>query len=489
MKASDIIYYMLHPDEFRSICQWKVWHNPVHERRESRESESLKKCFFYLEKTSRSFSAVIQELHPDLLVPVCLFYLILRGLDTIEDDTSISAKTKEPLLRDFYKNLEVDGWHFDGNRPEEKDRELLVNFGCVIQEFKQIPAAYKEIIIDITNKMGNGMADYCLNAEFNEHGVNTIEDYDMYCYYVAGLVGDGLTRMFVESKFGNPALLERESLHRSMGLFLQKVNIIRDIKEDFDDHRKFWPKEIWSRHVDNFEDLFKPENKEKALNCSSDMVLNALDHADECLFYLAGLREQSVFNFCAIPQSMAIATLDLCFRNPAMFERNIKISKGQACGLMIQSTQNLRLVTEVFRKHIHSIRKKNRPEDPNYLKISIAIGKIEQFIESIFPSQEKEDLVRKAKMEESRAALAARVRTPEETAAERKDTFILIGVVFVILFILTASMVLVAWLAGARFDLALEEVKKTANQVLSGKFLTGVKANGTVPDGSTHGEL
>ena len=110
----------------------------MHERDESKESESAKICFQYLDKTSRSFSAVIQELHPDLLLPVCLFYLILRGLDTVEDDTSIPAKTKEPVLRKFHENLEVDGWHFDGNRPEEKDRDLLVNFRYVIEEFKKI---------------------------------------------------------------------------------------------------------------------------------------------------------------------------------------------------------------------------------------------------------------------------------------------------------------------------------------------------------------
>lgn len=419
----------------------KVWHNAVHERNEEQESATAKECFKYLDLTSRSFSAVIQELHPELLLPVTLFYLALRGLDTIEDDTSIPAKTKEPLLRKFHEVLTVEGWHFDGNRPEEKDRELLVNFGCVTAEYNKIKPAYQEVIRDITEKMGNGMADYCLNAEFNENGVDKVEDYDLYCYYVAGLVGEGLTRMFVESKYGNPALLDRSNLHRSMGLFLQKVNIIRDVREDFDDARKFWPKEIWSKHVDKFEDLFKPEYKEQALNCNSEMILNALDHADECLFYLAGLREQSVFNFCAIPQTMAIATLDLCFRNYAMFQRNIKITKGQACGIMIQSTQNLKLVTEVFTKHIRSIRKKNRPEDPNYLKISIACGKVEQFIESIFPSQSVEDVVAKAGADGTAPRVAVREKTAEEVAAEKKDMYMLMAVVVVFLLVVAGTMV------------------------------------------------
>ena len=106
------------------------------------------------------------------------------------------------------------------------------------------------------------------------------------------------------------------------------------------------------------------------------MVLNALIHADECLFYLAGIKDQSVFNFAAIPQSMAIATLDLVFRNPKIFQRNVKITKGDACELMMQSSQNLQTLCGVFRKYARSIHKKNTPKDPNFLSISIACGKV-----------------------------------------------------------------------------------------------------------------
>jgi farnesyl-diphosphate farnesyltransferase len=37
-----------------------------------------------------------------------------------------------------------------------------------------------------------------------------------------------------------------------------------------------------------------------------------------------------VFKFCAIPQVMAIATLDLCYNNYEVFKREIKIRKGLA---------------------------------------------------------------------------------------------------------------------------------------------------------------
>lgn len=316
------------------------------------------------------------ELHPELLVPVALFYLVLRGLDTVEDDMTLPLETKEPILRNFQDILEEDGWTFKDSGPDEKDRQLLVEFNVVIEEFKKIKPAYRTIIKDITKRMGNGMADYANNAEFNTNGVDTIKDYELYCHYVAGLVGEGLTRLFVEGGLANAALLKKPELHESMGQFLQQVNIIRDIKEDQDDKRRFWPKEIWSKHVDKFEDLFKPENKEKALNASSEMILTALNRADDCLYYLAGIREQSVFNFCAIPQSMAIATLEICFQNHELFKRNVKITKGDACQLMIESSQNLQLVCDVFRRYTRKIHKKNNPQDPNFLRISMACGKV-----------------------------------------------------------------------------------------------------------------
>jgi len=354
----------------------KTWHMPVHERDENKESENLKKCFYYLNKTSRSFAMVIQELNPELLVPMSLFYLILRALDTIEDDMTIPIEKKEPILLDFHNIILKDGWTYSENGPDEKDRILLEDFKVVIEEFKLIKPAYRDIIIEITQRMGAGMAENARAVATNTVSINTIPEYEQYCHHVAGIVGEACTRMFVEGGLANPALLRRTDLYESMGQLLQQTNIIRDIHEDTLDKRRFWPKAIWSKHVANYDDLIKPENREAALRCSSEMILNALQKVPDCMFYMAGLKDQSVFNFCAIPQAMAIATLDLCFRNGDMFEKNIKITKGQACQLMLDSSQNLQVVYEVFRKFARKIHKKNDPRDPNFLKISVACGKV-----------------------------------------------------------------------------------------------------------------
>ncbi|KAI0550518.1 isoprenoid synthase domain-containing protein [Xylaria curta] len=439
----EVLYYMFHPNQLRAIIQWKVWHEPVHQRDPSKEAPTLQSCFKFLNMTSRSFSAVIQELNHEMLVPIALFYLVLRGLDTIEDDMTISASVKEPMLRDFYKYLKVDGWTFDGNGPDEKDRELLVHFDDVIAEMKKLKKNYYDIIEDITIKMGNGMADYAINAEF-QSGVVTVPEYEKYCHYVAGLVGEGLTRLFVEGGYANPALLERMELTESMGQFLQKVNIIRDVHEDFEDSRRFWPKDIWSKYVDKWDDLFDPKYRTQAVHCSSEMVLNALKHADECLFYMAGIKEQSVFNFVAIPQTMAIATLDLVFQNPKIFNSHLKITKGDACHLMSQSTQNLSLVCDVFRRYARRIAQKNDPRDPHYLEISMALGKLEQFIETLFPSQNVKH-VKALHAEKAKGSSSA-------SSGDFWESLLLVLAVLFCLLLVSGLMVGAAWVMGAKFD-------------------------------------
>ena len=62
---------------------------------------------------------------------ICLFYLILRGLDTIEDDMSLDVSMKNRLLREFHQYLYQPGWNFEQSGPKEKDRHLLVGFQVV----------------------------------------------------------------------------------------------------------------------------------------------------------------------------------------------------------------------------------------------------------------------------------------------------------------------------------------------------------------------
>jgi farnesyl-diphosphate farnesyltransferase len=47
---------------------------------------------------------------------------------------TLSDEIKQPLLRTFHQKLSTEGWTFDGCGEGEKDRQLLVEFDCVIAE-------------------------------------------------------------------------------------------------------------------------------------------------------------------------------------------------------------------------------------------------------------------------------------------------------------------------------------------------------------------
>ncbi|RHZ57341.1 hypothetical protein Glove_390g52 [Diversispora epigaea] len=346
-----LIRSIFRPSEIIALIHYKYFRS-THILQIDPENKSKKRCYEFLKQTSRSFAAVIQEVHEDLRDGICIFYLILRGMDTIEDDMTIPIEKKEPLLRNFHDVIFKKGWTYKESGPDEKDRQLLLEFDVVIEEFLCLKKEFRDIIADTAKKMG--------------------------------LVGIGLTGLFATSGLEDPEFGKNIELANSMGLFLQKTNIIRDYLVDDQEGRKFWPKEIWSKYFNDLSELKKPENATGAVNCLSDIILNALQHAPDCLTYMNRLKEQTVFNFCAIPQVMAIATLSICFRNHDVFKKVVKLRRGESVKLILRC-KNIYEVADIFRYYNRVIISKNDPRDPNYLKISMACGQIEQWCTANLP--------------------------------------------------------------------------------------------------------
>lgn len=79
---------------------------------------------------------------------------------------------------------------------------------------------------------------------------------------------------------------------------------------------------------------------DKAVACLNHMVADALSLAPSCLRYMAALRDPAVFRFCAVPQLMALATLEKVVNNPDVFTGVVKIRKGRALLLMSTAGDN-----------------------------------------------------------------------------------------------------------------------------------------------------
>jgi farnesyl-diphosphate farnesyltransferase len=333
-------------------------------------------CYAALNQVSRSFAVVIQQLPYELRDPVCVFYLVLRGLDSVEDDMTYPAEQRLPLLRSFHKKCSEDGWKIENVGDSDDYRVLLANFNKVIKVFKSLKPEYRDVITNICEKMGNGMADYASRK------VVTLTDYDDYCYYVAGLVGIGLSNLFYASGLESHELQENFELANSMGLLLQKTNISRDYYEDLNLGRSFWPKEIWGKYTDRLDELQKNPHSSESLACINELVTDALQHVSNCILYLNMIQDPQVFRFCAIPQVMAMATLAKIYNNPDVFTEVVKIRKGLAAKLMVE-TNSMEVVNKVMNKYVEQIKSKLNPDDPSYVLTKKRLNRITESLDDV----------------------------------------------------------------------------------------------------------
>lgn len=298
------------------------------------DDEDLRFCYDILRSVSRSFALVIMQLGEGVRDAVCLFYLILRALDTVEDDMRLPAERKLAELPAFHEHLCDAAWRMSGVG-SGRERELLERFPHVTRAFTRLCKAQQTVIADICARMAAGM------CEFLSRGVETTADYNLYCHYVAGLVGHGLTRLFVAGGLEDARLADKYLPHANhMGLFLQKTNIIRDYYEDIRETppRVFWPREIWGPYADDVGAFCEAAHEAQGLECLNAMVADALSHVPHVVEYISALRDPSVFAFCAIPQVMAMATLSVVSNNRDVFRTKVKVSRGTTARIFCHAT-------------------------------------------------------------------------------------------------------------------------------------------------------
>lgn len=349
----EMIESLQSPGEFVALFEMKMKQKSLQRKRKNVNDLDLKMndidyCYLILNKVSRSFAMVIEELPPSIRDVICVFYLVLRGLDTIEDDMNYPKEKKIPLLKEFDQVLSLPQWSMENVGDDQYYQHLLKHFTRVIRVFQSFDEKYQKVIVDITHRMGVGMSEFVEK----DYAIDTVDDYNLYCHYVAGLVGEGLSSIFLASDLEKQDLPTQ--LSNSMGLFLQKTNIIRDFYEDLQSGRIWWPRSIWKIYLENIEDLHRYPNKDQSLQCLNHLILDCLEHLPDVLEYLQRIENRKVFQFCAIPQLMAIATLDQLFQNARVFTSKVKIRKGLTCQLILNSSNYSQVFSwiEVFMKNI-----------------------------------------------------------------------------------------------------------------------------------------
>jgi phytoene/squalene synthetase len=200
----------------------------------------------HLDAVSRSFAFCIQKLEPPFRQWVSLSYLLCRVLDTVEDSDWPSAEVQDEHYRKFHYDLK-------SKRPPEKsdsiawasmfpsdvpqgERALLRESYLLFRDLQTLPENTAKVIRDCVEQMCVGMQLYSDRAQRSTPRralvLDDLTDLNRYCYFVAGVVGELLSHLYLiyRPNFQPDPDFHLNSLH--FGLFLQKVNLLKDQSVD-----------------------------------------------------------------------------------------------------------------------------------------------------------------------------------------------------------------------------------------------------------------
>jgi farnesyl-diphosphate farnesyltransferase len=220
----------------------------------------------WMNKVSRSFAVVVSVLEEPLRSYMASAYLLCRVIDNIEDCTApidwkkarfqeISQMLDEPkLAHEILKTWNGEVW--DGLTEDEKNIMSCEDGLPLWQIFSQFPDEVMKIIGYWALQMVEGMShvqDSAYPPKFvTFDGVQVLadyQDYNHYCYIVAGTVGNLATDLVtLHYQLTGTVAEQLLSYSQACGRGLQKTNIVKDFTTDRERGICYLPDE-WLREV------------------------------------------------------------------------------------------------------------------------------------------------------------------------------------------------------------------------------------------------
>ena len=293
-----------------------------------------------LHAASRTFALGIDLLPEPLRSEIELAYLVLRVSDYLEDNETMPAGEKVPLLAAWSEALRsgrtspaVD----ELARVEDDTPDALVarHAGRILAALSTLRPAAREIIVRHTADSTDGMERWVLRGP----DIADEADLDDYMHEVAGRVGWLLTDLFaldlpgVKARHG-----ELTELGREFGLALQTVNVIRGLHDDWERGWVFIPRSFVPDGAPDPVTLLNgsveaPEVKRILLARLVDKAERHLAAAED---YLARLprRRHGVRLFCLLPYLFAVRTLAISRGNPRVFHEETKIGRSDVTAIV-----------------------------------------------------------------------------------------------------------------------------------------------------------
>ncbi|MEE9423358.1 MAG: phytoene/squalene synthase family protein [Methylococcales bacterium] len=289
---------------------------------------------------SRTFALTIPQLPEQLHYAVGNAYLLCRAVDTIEDEPALTNSQRIEFCNQFIdvvrgtqtpKSLSEKLLPLLSGNTIPAEHQLIRELPQVIAITQSFPEPQYQALLTCVETMAHGMPLF-QETEI-KHGLPTQNDFDQYCYYVAGCVGEMLTRLFCE--YSDEINRHREQMHElsvSFGQGLQMTNILKDI---WDDHQRdvcWLPQDVFRQCGYDLAQL-DPNNNTLAFQKGlSYLVSQAYQHLTNALDYtlLIPSHEKGIRKFCLWAIGMALLTLQKISKQLDFKDsQQVKISRRQ----------------------------------------------------------------------------------------------------------------------------------------------------------------
>jgi farnesyl-diphosphate farnesyltransferase len=310
---------------------------------------------------SRTFALTIPVLPGELSVVVTNAYLLCRLADTIEDDIGLSDLQKTDFHARFVRVVEgsepAEPFAQElapllSERTLEDERDLVRNTAKVTRITHSFSAAERSALTQCVKIMCRGMPEFQRNRSAS--GLAALRNLDEYCYYVAGVVGEMLTELFL---LHCPELVpNRERMMRlavSFGQGLQMTNILKDIWDDRQTDTCWLPRAVFERHGFDLNSIEAAHGSPAFAAGMNELVGVAHAHLRNALEYscLIPKAQPGIRKFCLWAIGLAVLTLRKIHNNPGFSSGDeVKVSRRTVkatvltTNLALRSNRALKLV-------------------------------------------------------------------------------------------------------------------------------------------------
>ncbi|MCY1044924.1 squalene/phytoene synthase family protein [Corallococcus sp. bb12-1] len=330
------------------------------------ESSGALFCRTQLPRVSRTFALNIPLLPEPLDLTVTVAYLLCRIADTLEDE---APGALQGGLLDELADLAELGKDWDSRarsfvrrakptlRAETPvaEAELLAGTPTVLETLASLPSWVHPHIARCVRTMTGGMKhiQQAYAKEGRVEGLPDLQATFLYCYYVAGVVGEMLTGLFIDS---SPAVAARRAplTQRALafGRALQLTNILKDVREDLDRGICWLPRDRMAAHGLEPATLALPAHRMQAVEMMHELVAVARRELEVAFEYSLTLpaEEPGLRLFCLYPLFFAVLTLNAVEGNPAVFDPEPVKMRRESVRMLMLLTQERVASDEALRQ-------------------------------------------------------------------------------------------------------------------------------------------